>query len=151
MANLFHGSDLLKITQINKNDFDSMRSALADSLQMYVSELAKEIAHVCVDWNSSTDAILSAYICSFVTFLKRYNLPIKQIGKVELEKIPTFINKKPPKLKKTSSSSQRGHNFIDCSFLNPKLVCAKCNCSFWGIGYQGIICQSKDISLLFLY
>ena len=149
---LFPGSDLLKMsTQINKNDFDSVRPAIADSLHSYVNDLGKEIQRVSVDWNSSADATLSALICSFVTFIKRFNLPIKQIGKLELEKIPTFVNKKPPKLKKYSSSSQRGHSFIDCSFLNPKLVCAKCNYSFWGIGYQGIICQSMRTFTIFIF
>ena len=119
-----------------------MKSSIADALHLYINELSKDIQRISVDWNGSNEAQLSALISSFATFVKRFNLPIKQIGKIDMEKIPTFLNKKA-KLKKNSSSSTRGHSFIDCSFLNPKLVCAKCGYLFWGIGYQGIICQSK--------
>ena len=146
LANLFHGNDLLKMTQMNKNDFDSMKASIADALHLYINEMGREIGRVCVDWNGSNDPHLSALISSFVTFTKRFGLPIKQIGKIDVEKIPTFVNKKA-KLKKNSSSSTRGHSFIDCSFLNPKLVCAKCNYSFWGIGYQGIICQKTKCEI----
>jgi hypothetical protein len=122
-----------------------MKAAICEELHLYVNELARDVQRVSGDWNGPTDAHISALISSFVTFVKRLNLPIKHIGKVDLDKIPTFVNKKP-KLKKSSSSSTRSHSFIDCSFLNPKLVCFKCNCPFWGIGYQGIICQSKCLA-----
>jgi hypothetical protein len=145
LANLFHGNDLLKLTQMNKNDFDSMKVSIAEALHLYIGELGKDIHRVTGDWNGPSDAHISALVSSFATFVKRFNLPVKQIGKVDLDKIPTFVNKKP-KLKKSSSNSTRGHSFIDCSFLNPKLVCAKCGYSFWGIGFQGIICQSKLFS-----
>lgn len=132
----------MRLNQIHKNDFDSMKASIVDGLQTYMNELSKDLVKLNNEWNGSIDtAHLSALISSFASFAKRLGLPIKQIGKYDLDKIPMFVNKKL-KLKKNSSSSMRGHNFSDCSFLTLKSSCCKCNLPFWGIGYQGLMCQS---------
>lgn len=142
LANMFQANEILKLTQMNKSDADTMKCAVADALGFYTNGVARDLQRISQDWNGPNESTQSALICSFATFVKRYSLPIRKFGQVEMEKVPTFVNKKP-KLKKSSSSSSRGHSFIDCSFFNPKLVCAKCQHPFWGIGYQGVICQSN--------
>lgn len=121
-----------------------MRNNIVDALNLYVNELGKEVNRISNDWNDTklTESQQSALISSFVTFVKQHNLPIKHIGKFDIDKIPMFFNKKP-KLKKSSCSSSRGHNFTDHCFLTVKAVCSKCQHPFWGIGYQGLICQSN--------
>ena len=113
---------------------------------MYIAEISQEISRISQDWNDprSVEAQKSALISSFVTFVKRFNLPIKSIGKFELDKIPTYLSKKI-KTKKIppSSYSTRNHNFVDNLYLTSKLTCSKCNQAFWGIGFQGLICQSR--------
>jgi hypothetical protein len=72
------------------------------------------------------------------------------IGKFDLDKIPTYLNKKI-KTKKTPNSSTRNHNFVDNLYYNSKSTCSKCNQAFWGIGFQGLVCQSNyhiDLDLL---
>src|SRR5690606_1695270 len=98
LANLIYGNDLLKLTQANaakpSTDLEGMKACIADALHLYVNELGKDVQRVSVDWNGPHDAHASALICSFVTLVKRFALPIKQIGKVDVEKVPTFVNKK---------------------------------------------------------
>jgi hypothetical protein len=142
---LFHGNDLIKLSQTQKNEWDLIRNTLAESFHMYISEIAKEINKICLDWNDipkHQEAYLSGLICSFATFIKKFNIPIKYIGKIELEKIPMFVNRKS-KIKKLSSNN-RGHSFVEYQFISPKSLCAKCNQPFWGISSQGFLCQSKD-------
>jgi hypothetical protein len=146
---LFHGNDLLKQSQSLKNDLDLMRTVLAESFQPYVADISRDICRVFNDWNEVPrypEANLSALISAFSTFVKKFSLPIKHIGKIELDKIPMFVNKKS-KMKKYSSSNQssRGHSFVENQFLSSKAVCCKCNQAFWGVGTQGLICQSKFI------
>jgi len=111
---------------------------------MYISEISQDISRISQDWNDprSIESQKSALISSFVTFVKRFNIPIKMIGKFELDKIPTYLNKKI-KTKKTPNSSTRNHNFVDNLYYNSKSTCSKCNQSFWGIGFQGLVCQSN--------
>ena len=96
------------------------------------------------DWNDprNQEAHLSAMISSFCTYVRRYNLPLKNIGKVDIDKIPAFVCKKH-KVKKISNNTPRGHNFSEYICTNPKIICNKCKQQFWGIGNQGLICQSK--------
>ena len=113
---------------------------------MYITEISQDIQRISQDWNDprSIEAQKSALISSFVTFTKRYNLPIKTIGKFELDKIPTYLSKKIKTKKMTSTNhSARNHNFADYLFLSSRTTCLKCNQAFWGIGSQGLICQSE--------
>lgn len=128
---------------MSKNEPDNYRASIADSFHRYLNDIQNDIARISVDWNDirTVESQASALISSFVTFIKKFNLPIKYIGKYELDKVPTFINKKF-KLKKSPVTSVRGHNFAD-SFVSVKSTCLKCGLPFWGIGYQGLICQSK--------
>lgn len=142
LANLFQGSEMLKLTQVHKSDFETVKNTILEGFNTYISEIAKDIVKINGDWNGVGElGQQSALISSFVTFVKRLNLPLKLIGKLELEKIPVFISKKS-KTKKPSNHTVRGHNFTDYSFLSVRAVCSKCNQPFWGIGYQGLICQS---------
>ncbi len=59
---------------------------------------------------------------------------------MELDKFPTFVNKKF-KNKKQQGNANKNHNFFDHSFP-VKTLCYKCNFPFWGIGCQGLQCQS---------
>ncbi len=136
---------MIKLSQTYKYDSDLIRSTIAESFHMYVIEITKEINKICLDWNDipkHQEAYLSGLICSFATFIKKFNIPIKYIGKFELDKIPMFVNRKS-KIKKFSSNN-RGHNFIEYQFVSPKSLCAKCNQPFWGICSQGLFCQSKE-------
>ncbi|CAF0826197.1 unnamed protein product [Brachionus calyciflorus] len=145
LANLFHGNDL-KLS-INKNDFESMKPIINEGLMSFIATLGNEINKINNEWNGSHDsAHISAMISSFVTFAKKLGLPIKQIGKFDIDKIPTFVSKKI-KLKKNSSYSIRGHSLIDCSFLTVRSVCCRCNQPFWGIGHQGLICQKTKCEI----
>jgi hypothetical protein len=120
-----------------------LKAFIADLFDPYLNDIKQDISRVSIDWNDirSNEALASALICSFSTYIKRFNLPIKQIGKFEIEKIPSFVNKKS-KIKKNTSITIRGHTFVDCTVSSSHIVCGKCNLSFWGIGYQGLICQS---------
>jgi len=142
---LFHGNDFLRLSHSFKADSDQMRIEIANGFQMYISEISQDISRISQDWNDprSIESQKSALISSFVTFVKRFNIPIKMIGKFELDKIPTYLNKKI-KTKKTPNSSTRNHNFVDNLYYNSKSTCSKCNQAFWGIGFQGLVCQSID-------
>jgi hypothetical protein len=144
LANLFQGGGELLKLQLTKNELEHSRQAIVELFQRYLNEIAIDLIKLISDWNDprQQESQASALICCFVTYTKRYNLPIKQLGKYETEKIPTFMSKKP-KNKKNSVISLRGHNFVDYSFLSSKSQCVKCNIPFWGIGNQGLICQSK--------
>jgi hypothetical protein len=145
LANLFHGNDLLKSTQaaIHKNDFEQMKASILEGFYLHVNDMGKELTKMNGEWNATGElGQQSALISSFVTFVRKLNLPLKSLGKLEIEKIPVFVNKKS-KTKKPANHSVRGHNFTEYSFLTVKPVCSKCNMPFWGIGYQGLICQSK--------
>ncbi len=86
----------------------------------------------------------SALSSCLATFLKRYASNIK-IGKYDLDKFPTFLNKK--KSKKQPEKLAKGHSFFEKAFPI-KSVCAKCNYPFWGIGLQGYQCQSIILNSL---
>lgn len=164
LANLFQsGSDLLLKSSLstyqqpsvsssfstNKSDQESIKQGILDSFQQYLTEIGKEIqTRIGSEWNGPVEtAQQSALISSFITFARRLNLPLKQIGKVDIDKIPSFVSKKVKGSKKAvaGQSSVKGHCFIDCAFLSVRSVCVKCSLPFWGIGYQGMICQSKHI------
>lgn len=131
------------MNQVHKNDFDNMKVQIVDVFNKHTMDLGRDVLRLNNEWNGSNEtAHLSALISSFATFVKRLGLPLKQIGKCDLDKIPMFLNKKL-KLKKNSSCSVRGHNFVDCYFSSVKAICSRCNQPFWGIGHQGLICQSK--------
>lgn len=121
-----------------------MRAALAEGFQVYVNELSHDLAKKDVEWNDprNTDAQRTALLCLFATFCKRYNIPVKAIGRTDIDKIPTYLNKKL-KSKKPLSCSSRNHYFVENIFSSSKLTCVRCNQPFWGIGYQGYICQSN--------
>ena len=128
---------------IDKNDFDSNRSCMVAILDKYPEELGKNLVKINNEWNGPKDtALISALASSLATFIKRFGLPVKQIGKYEIDKIPIFFNKKL-KLKKNSTYSVRGHSLIDSVFFLKKSLCCRCNQPFWGIGYQGLTCQSN--------
>lgn len=78
-----------------------------------------------------------------MTFLKRYVTGMKSISKYDLDKFPSFNNKKV-KVKKLPEKMTKGHSFFEQIFAL-KTVCFKCNLPFWGIGTQGLQCQSKFI------
>ena len=124
-----------------------MRMYIADGFQVYINELGQDIQRISLDWNiesRSIDSQKSALISSFVTFVKRFNLPIKYIGKMELDKIPTYLSKKIKTKKMPGTShSMRNHTFVDNLYLSSRVTCQKCNQAFWGIGFQGLICQSE--------
>ncbi len=67
---------------------------------------------------------------------------MKNYLKIDFEKIPIFNNKKI-KMKKNPSENFRGHVFMEMQ-MPVKSYCTKCNLPFWGIGFQGLICQSKQ-------
>ena len=140
----YGGSDLIKHYQNAKNESEHFRVYIADSFQRYVNDISNEIGRISSDWNDirSSESQLSALISSFVTYVKRFNIPIKHIGKHELDKIPTFLNKKSKNNKKNPVIPARGHNFVE-SFISVKSTCLKCGLPFWGINCQGYICQSK--------
>lgn len=128
---------------------DSMRHAIVESLQAYVGELARDIQTRMgggAEWNGAMgeSACTSALASAFVTYARRLQLPLKQIGKLDVDKIPTFVSKKAKGAAKkvATQSSVRGHGFVDCAFLSVRAVCVRCGQPFWGIGYQGMICQS---------
>jgi hypothetical protein len=154
LANLFHGNDLLRLSQSCKTDSDQIRIEIANGFQIYISEISQEISRISQDWNDprNVEAQKSALISSFVTFVKRFNIPIKNIGKFELDKIPTYLNKKL-KTKKlpNTSHSLRNHNFMDNLYYTSKATCTKCNQAFWGIGFQGLVCQSICLHILLFY
>ena len=78
-----------------------------------------------------------------MTCYKRYAVNPKHITtKIDLDKIPTLLNKKI-KTKKPQTVSIRNHQFIE-TLLPIKSTCYKCSLPFWGIGYQGLYCQSKS-------
>lgn len=83
----------------------------------------------------------SALSSCLATFLKRYASNIK-IGKYDLDKFPTFLNKK--KSKKQPEKLAKNHSFFEKSFPI-KSICSKCNLPFWGIGFQGYQCQSMQL------
>lgn len=130
----------------NKNDMDSMKQAVLELFQFYIADLSKEIQNkIGSEWNATGESALqSALVSAFVTFTRRLNLPLKQLGKLDVDKIPIFVSKKVKSIKKSANQSNiKGHCFVDCSFLSVKSTCLKCGQPFWGIGYQGMICQSK--------
>jgi hypothetical protein len=147
LANLFHSTELLRLSQSFKPESvlsDQMKTAITDGFQSYITEITADISRISQDWNDprSIEAQKSALISSFVTFVKRFNLPVKSIGKFDLDKIPTYLSKKI-KTKKlpNSAHSARNHHFVDNLTLSSKLTCSKCAQAFWGIGFQGLICQ----------
>ncbi|RNA21970.1 Rho guanine nucleotide exchange factor 12, partial [Brachionus plicatilis] len=142
LASLFHGNDLSKMSvSIDKNDFDSAKSYIVANLANFVEELGKNLVKINNEWNGPRDtAHISALTSSLATFIKRFNLPVKQIGKYDIDKIPIFFNKKL-KAKKNSTYSVRGHSLIDSVFFLKRSVCFRCSQPFWGIGYQGLACQ----------
>jgi hypothetical protein len=148
LANLFHGNELMRLSQQYKTDSDVMRNSIVDSFHPYLNDLGKDISRINSDWNDprTQEALISALTSSFATLIKRYNLPIKHIGKYDVEKIPMFMQKKS-KLKKSSSNSSRGHNFLDNFFISSKSLCHKCSLPFWGIGYQGVSCQKSKCEI----
>jgi len=116
----------------------------------YINEISNEIHRISSnDWNDprNQEAVSSALISSFCTYAKRFNLPIKHIGKIDIEKIPTFNNKKFMKIKKVSGNTAHGHNFVECSYMNTRTTCLKCKQAFWGIGNQGLICQKSKCEM----
>lgn len=125
-----------------------MRNSIIESFHPYLNDLGKEISRINSDWNDvrTPEALISALISSFATLIKRYNLPIKHIGKYDVEKIPMFMQKKS-KIKKNSSNSSRGHTFLDNFFISSKSLCSKCSLPFWGIGYQGVMCQKSKCEI----
>ena len=153
LANLFQGGgEFLKLYQQNKNETDQMRSSLVGIFQDYINEISADINRISSDWNDSRvhEAQTSALISSFCTYLKRYNLPLKHIGKLDTDKVPTFMSKKF-KIKKTPGNSVRGHNFVEFLYTSSKSTCFKCKQSFWGIGNQGLICHSQFTSTFMLF
>jgi len=151
LANLFQGGgEFLRLYQQNKADSDQMRASLISLFHDYINEIANDIQRISSnDWNDprNQEAPLSALISSFCTYAKRYSLPIKQIGKIDIEKIPTFNNKKFMKIKKMPGNTAHGHNFVECSFTNTRTICLKCKQAFWGIGNQGLICHKSKCEM----
>ena len=141
LANLFQG-ELSKLSQQHKNDSEHMRLLF----HSYLVELGAEANRV-LDWNGGAESQKAALIICFASFAKRYSLP-KQIGKVDLEKLPTFVNKKL-KLKKASPITCRSHVFVELLETSSRATCLVCIKPFWGIGYQGFVCQSKLIEMIF--
>lgn len=162
-SSINHSTSVSSTTGVNKlstastNDHpDHMKAAVLEWFQSYIGELAKDIhTKIGSEWNGTGEqAQLSALTSSFVTFVRRLNLPLKQVGKLDIDKIPVFVSVKKMKSGKSklssSSASQislKSHSFVDCAFLSVRTVCVKCGQPFWGIGYQGMICQSKRLSI----
>ncbi len=90
----------------------------------------------------------SALTSCLATFLKRYAGNVK-LGKYELDKYPTFVNKKY-KVKKQPEKLAKGHSFFEQQF-SIKTICTKCNFPFWGIGSQGYQCQSKQFFFVVIF
>lgn len=152
-TNTSTSSAYYSLTSSFKNDTpDQMKAAVLDWFQVYIGELAKDIqTKIGSEWNGGVEsAQASALTSCFITFVRRLNLPLKQVGKVDIDKIPVFVmSKKAAKSGKKPSTSQitvKGHCFVDCAFLSVRSVCVKCSMPFWGIGYQGMICQSMIYS-----
>lgn len=149
LANLFQGgSEFLRLYQQNKTDSDQIRSSILNLFANYIGEITSEVSRLSADWNDARahEALSIALISSFCTYVKRYNLPLKHLGKIDIDKVPTFVNKKF-KIKKTHNSTARGHNFIEFLFPNCKSLCVKCKQPFWGIGNQGLICQKSKCEI----
>ncbi len=152
LANLFQGGELAKACYLYKNDSDQVRQALANLFINYLQELVRlnDLNRISTDWNDSRlqEAQCSALLSSFATYIKRYNIPIKYLARYELEKIPSFVNRKF-KPKKQSATSLRGHSFIEFSSACTRISCSKCKQAFWGIGNQGLICQKSKCEIKF--
>lgn len=152
LANLFQGGELAKACYLYKNDSDQVRQALANLFINYLQELVRlnDLNRISTDWNDSRlqEAQCSALLSSFATYIKRFNIPIKYLARYELEKIPSFVNRKF-KPKKQSATSLRGHSFIEFSSACTRILCSKCKQAFWGIGNQGLICQKSKCEIKF--
>ena len=140
LANLFQG-ELSKMSgQQNKSEVEQMRALL----QNHLTEVGTE-ANLLPEWNSGgMEAQRTAMVVAFASFIKRYNIPVKQLGKFELEKISTFVSKKL-KLKKTSPIACRSHVFVELLETSSRSTCLICSKPFWGVAYHGLVCQSISL------
>ena len=90
LANLFQGgSELLRAHQQSKTDSEQMRASLLQLHGQYVAEVAGDAARLSADWHDprAPHAQAAALLAAFCTYAKRLGLPLKQLAKLEADKV----------------------------------------------------------------